>query len=184
MVIVAMGASIVSSVIVSCMINGHLIVRDLIHAPIAGGIIAGSASFFLTNQVYALVVGFVGGAIQTLIQNYFEKKTANNSSILSTISWSLFGVQGLIGGIFATGYRNILQTQTGGVIFNASSIDFNAGYELAIALISAAIGFGFGLMAGVFVYLVNGHRRENYFEDREYWINDDGISTSYIDEGL
>ncbi len=184
LIVVAMGASIIGSVIVSFYFNGYLIIRDLIHAPIAGGIIAGSASFFLTNQVYALVVGFVGGAIQSFIQNVIEKKAANNGSIISTISWSLFGIQGVIGGIFATGYRNILETRTDGFSFSSNSIDFNSGKELGIAMISAMIGLGFGVLAGIFVYLVNGHKRENYFEDREYWINDDGISEGYIDEGL
>jgi uncharacterized integral membrane protein len=70
-IIIAMGAAVVGSVIVSCLINGHLIIRDLIHSPIAGGIIAGSASFFITSPVYALVVGFMGGATQAFIQNYF-----------------------------------------------------------------------------------------------------------------
>jgi positive regulator of sigma E activity len=70
-IIIAMGAGVIGSVIVSCIINGHLIIRDLIHSPLAGGIIAGSASFFITNPVYALVVGFTGGATQAFIQNYF-----------------------------------------------------------------------------------------------------------------
>jgi len=72
-VIIAMGAAIIGSIIVSCLINGYLISRDIIHAPIAGGIIAGSASFYITNPVYALVVGFMGGVIQAAIQNLVEK---------------------------------------------------------------------------------------------------------------
>jgi hypothetical protein len=64
-----MGASIIASYFVSSIINGSVIVRDVIHAPIAGGIVVGSASFFITNPAYALVAGFTGGAMQSLIQN-------------------------------------------------------------------------------------------------------------------
>jgi len=70
-IVLAMGASIVGAVIVSTIFNGNLIIRDLIHAPIAGGIIAGSASFYISTPVYSLVAGFAGGAIQSLLQNIF-----------------------------------------------------------------------------------------------------------------
>lgn len=70
-IILAMGAAVVGSVIFSVLINGTVVARDLIHAPIAGGIIAGSASFFITAPVYTFVVGFTGGAIQAVLQNVF-----------------------------------------------------------------------------------------------------------------
>ena len=70
-IILAMGAAIVGALIASAIFNGHLIVRDLIHAPIAGGIIVGSASFFITAPVYSLVAGFAGGFVQSCLQNLF-----------------------------------------------------------------------------------------------------------------
>jgi hypothetical protein len=70
-IVMAMGAAIVGAVIFSVLINGSVVARDLIHAPIAGGIIGGSASFFITAPVYIFVVGFTGGAVQTVLQNVF-----------------------------------------------------------------------------------------------------------------
>lgn len=175
-VIVAMGAAIIGSIIVSCFINGTIIPRDLINAPIAGGIISGSASFFITNPVYALVVGFCGGAIQAVIQNIAEKPQSRNNSILSTISWSLFGIQGLLGGVFATGYRDIINHNSNGITFSAASINYNPGYELLIAVISAGMGLGFGCIAGLLVYAFNGQTSNGHFDDKEYWVNSDGIS--------
>jgi hypothetical protein len=70
-IITGMGASLVGSFIVSSLFNGNVILRDIIHAPIAGGIVVGSASFFINNPVYALVAGFTGGAVQSFIQNLF-----------------------------------------------------------------------------------------------------------------
>jgi len=68
-VIIGMAASLLGAYCISSLLNGNVIVRDLIHAPIAGGIVVGSASFYITNPVYAMVAGFTAGIIQTLIQN-------------------------------------------------------------------------------------------------------------------
>jgi hypothetical protein len=64
-----MAASLIGSSMVSMLINEQIIIRDLVHAPIAGGIVVGSASFFIANPVYALVAGFAAGVLQALIQN-------------------------------------------------------------------------------------------------------------------
>jgi len=106
-IVLSMGAAIVSSIIFTSIINGHIIIRDLIHAPIAGAIVGGSASFFTTNVTEPLLAGFVGGMIQTLIQNILEKRTALHGFVISTISWSLFGIQGLVGGVVASIYCQI-----------------------------------------------------------------------------
>jgi hypothetical protein len=45
-----------------------------------------------------------------------------------------------------------------------------------IAVISAGIGLGFGLLSGGLIYLVSGHKSEDHFTDRTYWINDDGLT--------
>jgi hypothetical protein len=125
--IIGMAAAIVGSACVSGIINGCLIARDLIHAPIAGGIVVGSASYFLTAPVYALVAGFAGGASQTLIQNLIEKPYNRTKSVVSTISWSLFGMQGLLGGAFAAGYHNIYINNNNGITF-ISNINHHPGY--------------------------------------------------------
>lgn len=67
--VLAMAAAIMGAVITSCLINGYLIARDIIHAPIAGAIISGSSTFFITNNFESLIAGFLGGMIQTILQN-------------------------------------------------------------------------------------------------------------------
>jgi hypothetical protein len=64
-----MAASVVGSLIVSIPINEQIIIRDILHAPIAGGIVVGSASSFITNPAYALLAGITAGIVQALIQN-------------------------------------------------------------------------------------------------------------------
>ena len=117
-VIFAMGFSIIASLIVSVLINGHLIARDLINAPLAGAIIVGASSFFITNNVFSIVIGFVGGALQAALQNAFEKNP-QNKPITSTFSWSLFGIQGLVGAVFATGFRESLEHEHWGITHSA-----------------------------------------------------------------
>ena len=68
-VLLGMAASLMAAYIASSALNGNVIARDLLHAPIAGGIVVGSAASFIANPVYALVTGFTAGTVQTLIQN-------------------------------------------------------------------------------------------------------------------
>lgn len=175
-VVVGMGASLIGAFCSSSFFNGNVIARDIIHAPIAGGIVVGAASMFITNPTYALVAGFTAGVVQTSIHNIIQKRYLKQKSVVSTISWSLFGVQGLIGGVFATGYKNILNSNTDGFIFSVLSLNNNPGYQLLIGVISAGIGLGFGILAGLIIYLLSGHTSDDHFADRTYWINDDGIS--------
>lgn len=123
-----MGAALIGAYSISSIINGNPIGRDMIHAPIAGGIVVGAASFFITNPVYAIVAGFTAGVVQCIIQNAIESRYAKTKSVVSTISWSLFGIQGIIGAVFATGYRNILNYNTNGFIYAPATINYNPGY--------------------------------------------------------
>jgi hypothetical protein len=74
---------------------------------VAGAIACGASSLYITNPVYAFVAGSVGGITQTLIQNFIERRASNQKKIVSTVSWSLFGIQGIIGAAFAAGWQAI-----------------------------------------------------------------------------
>lgn len=88
----------------------------------------------------------------------------------------MFAIQGFLGGVFATGYREIINHNSNGIAFSSSSIDYNPGYELLITIISVGTGLGFGCIAGFLVYLVSGQTSNGHFDDKEYWTNSDGIS--------
>ena len=97
-------------------------------------------------------------------------------SVVSTVSWTLFGIQGIIGGVFATGYKKIIDSNSNNFMYSDSSKNFNPGYQLLIAIISAGIGLGFGIIAGVVIYFTSAHRCEDHFTDKVYWQSDNGIS--------
>lgn len=174
--ILSMGCAIIAASGTSLLINGALVPRDLITSPVAGAIIAGSATFYFAQNAYCFVLGIIGGVVQVIIQNLIEKANSRNGSVLSTFSWSLFGIQGLLGGVAATIFKKVNDTDSDGITFSAASTDFNAGYELLIAIISAGMGIGFGLIAGIPISLVNAQTADGHFEDGEYWLNSDSIS--------
>ena len=99
---------------ISCLGNG-LIVRDLTHGMLAGAIATGASAHFITAPVYALVAGSAGGILQVLIQNCFESIAARKGWMVSTISWTLFGFQGIVGGAFATGWKALRAGNTNNI---------------------------------------------------------------------
>lgn len=90
-IIIGMGSGLIGAMFVSLLINGTLILRDALHGPIAGAIVVGASSLYITIPTYAFVAGASGGIIQALIQNLVEKPAARKRMIVSTVSWTLFG---------------------------------------------------------------------------------------------
>ena len=123
-----MGAGALGGIIGSFLINGYLILRDALHGPIAGAIAVGASSLYITNPVFAFVAGAVAGLSQSIIQNAVEKQAVNKNRIVSTVSWSLFGVQGLIGAGFASGWRVIVASNSNGMTVEPTTLDFSSQY--------------------------------------------------------
>jgi hypothetical protein len=42
-------------------------IRDFVYGTISGGIAATSASFYITNPVFAMIIGSFAGILQTII---------------------------------------------------------------------------------------------------------------------
>lgn len=106
----------------SFLINGYLIARDGLHGPIAGAIVVGASSLYITNPVYAFVAGAAGGLTQSIIQNIIEKQAIKRNLIISTVSWSLFGIQGLIGAGFASGWYAVMKSNSNGKTFEQKTL--------------------------------------------------------------
>lgn len=91
-------------------------------------------------------------------------------------------MQGLIGGALGSGYKAIIDGYPNGFSYSTNSTNFYPGYQMLIAVISAGIGLGFGIIAGLIIYPFSGHRSKDHFSDRTYWISDNGISYPRKDE--
>ena len=75
-VIFALCASTLAAFMISPLFNDGVLIRDVIYAPIAGGVACSTASFWILNPVYALLTGLVAGSVQVVIMNLAEKKVA------------------------------------------------------------------------------------------------------------
>ncbi len=171
-IIAAMGAGGIGAIMSSLLINGNIIARDAIHGPIAGAIACGASSLYITNPVYAFLAGCAGGISQALIQNFIEKPAISKKLVLSTVSWSLFGMQGILGACFAAGWKAInFTTVSKSMPVEPATLQFTSQFEFYGGLISAGIGMAFGLLIGGIILLINGQRSRDYFEDYLYWFN-------------
>ena len=97
----SLAAATVTSFALSPLFNDGVQIRDIVFGPVAGGVVACTAAYYVVNPVYGMVMGTVAGAVQVVIMNLVEKKVAMTKSIFNTFSFTLFGVQGMIGACFA-----------------------------------------------------------------------------------
>ena len=70
LILFGMAASTLGSLSMSLILNHRINVRDIIQGPTAGAIATASASYFITNPVYGLVIGCIAGIFQVLWQNF------------------------------------------------------------------------------------------------------------------
>lgn len=174
-ILLSIAGSTVMAVGLSSMINHTIAVRDIVQAPTAGAVAVASAAYYITNPVYAIVIGSVAGLIQTGLQTMIEKPSSRkNHNVVNTFSFIVFGVQGIFASVFASGFRHALETQTDGLTVTVSEIP-EPIFGFVIGVISAGIGILFGLLIGVFLIIFARHERDEHFHDFTYWMNDDGI---------
>jgi hypothetical protein len=74
----------------------------------------------------------------------------------------LFGVQGIIGAVFGSIFRKVIEIRKDGfdtIIYSVVAILKPPGYDLAMAALAAAFGIGFGLVIGLLVCVSTHHER-------------------------
>lgn len=104
------------SISTSYILNEKLTIRDFTLGPVAGGISVASASFYITNSTYAILIGTIAGIIQPLI-NFVELKYCIEKPIINTVSFGLFGINGLMGSVWATIWGAVVLTRTDGMTY-------------------------------------------------------------------
>ena len=68
-----------------------------------------------------------------------------------------------------------METRTDKLVFNFTINSNPAGYDLAMACLSAALGLAFGILIGIFVLITARHEKFDHFDDYTYWVPDDGL---------
>jgi len=160
-------SSVMMGISFSFFINSKLVIRDLINSGVAGAISGLASVMYIDKPVYSMVVGSTSGIVQTLVQNLIEKRISRRTKVFSTYSWQLFGVQGLIGTIFGSIFKTVVEKE-----FNqpyARDLLKTFKPPIVLGLISVAIGIGGGILLGLLFYKLPKMDRSNYFHDRSHW---------------
>jgi len=176
-----LASATIASFSMSALINGKLQIRDIVYGPVAGGIAVASSSIYIVSPVWSMFVGTTAGLLQVILMNTLEKNFAKGKNIFSTVSFTLFGVMGLLGVAFSAMNNAIMRGNFEGFEFIFSVEDSNTFtdlpiFQLWIGLLAVAFGIGFGIVAGLFILILASHTRDDHFTDTTYWVDDDGIS--------
>jgi ammonia channel protein AmtB len=177
-VIFALCAATITAFLVSPLFNDGILIRDVIYGPIAGGVACSTASYWILNPAYAIVIGVCAGLLQVIVMNVIEKRFAREKYIYHSYSFTLFGAQGLLGAIFAAIWNAAVRGQQYGFTFTfnlSTRFSTHPVFSWIVSLISLSMGAIFGLLVGLLCYLVATHLKEDHFDDFTYWINDDGL---------
>jgi hypothetical protein len=174
----SISAAVVAAIGFSLLLNGKLEFRDIITAPIAGGVIVGCSSTYIYNPLESLLLGSGAGILQVLF-NIAEKKMGNKP-LWSNGVFFLFAVQGFLGGIFSAVIRAINQSQPS---YSSSYASLPTKYiydqrgQISATFVSLGMGIVTGLILFVFIYCLNKETQDDLYHDKTYWlIDEDGIS--------
>lgn len=99
----SVSASIISSIAFSIFFNNKMLIRNIILAIVGGGIASSSASYYILNPVYSLIIGFTSGLIQAIICLIEKKKS--RSKVISTFSFATFVFHGFAGCVWDSIFR-------------------------------------------------------------------------------
>lgn len=151
-------------------------IKDVLNGLLAGGIVNGAASFYITTPFLAVLIAVPAAILQYFFDNVMEKRLCRRFGLLSTHSFTVFCLQGLVGAIFAAGYNTKISASNPsyGFAFAASSLQ-GPGYEIVIYLISAGFGIACGILSGIPCYFINRYRTDDLFHDRVEFKTDDSI---------
>lgn len=170
-----MGSAIITSVAISILLNdGRLRVRDVQNGLIAGAIVGGSASYFITNPVYALICGVAGAIFQPIFENMLEINLYKRLGLYCTYPPAVFGLQSLLSAIFTAIYAaRVNSGSTNSIVYTEKQI--SAGKIFASYFISAGIGFVTGLVIGLICKLIRPSGLVLNINDKDLWVIRDNL---------
>lgn len=78
---------------------------------------------------------------------------------MTTYSFSLFGLQGFVGAIFAAGYNNRVANNNNSNNFSYVNALTSPGSEFSIYFISAGMGLASGIIIGLFAFCFSNYKK-------------------------
>lgn len=86
----------------------------------------------------------------------------------TTISFSLFGIQGFLAGCAGAIGKQIVDNASPNMDY--TSLSYQGVKLFEYGLVSSAMGFGFGILIGLICYFTHINTRKGYFNDEFNWI--------------
>lgn len=163
--IFSLTGSTIATLIVTSMHGRGILMEDIQHASIVGGVAIGASAGILYLPPVALVIGFFAGIVSTNAFHYLSKKLEKWLKLFDFHGvHNSHGLPGIMGGIasailigiYSTGYdTNIapLYSKDNTLLSPNTNFTSKAGLQLAAVGISFAISIISGFVAGKFIGL-------------------------------
>lgn len=146
-----MGAAVTTGIVLTLTVNGYIKIRDVQNCLVAGFVAGGTASYFITNPGFAIFTGGISAIIQIIFEYCVERSIYNSFGLYCTYPTSMFSVQSIVCFFFTSMFSDWTNVLRDG--FNYSTI-LDTSNILASCFISVGIGFGTGLVSGLFCILM------------------------------
>ena len=138
----------------SMLVHGYLRARDVQNALIAGMVMGGSASYFLPNPGYSILLGALGAIFHKTFEMIVEKPFYRRLGVSCTYPPFMFALQSIlccaISSIFSDSNSNSQRDNlTYSTLIEVKNI-------FAMCFVSVGIGFGTGLVIGLIIFVLRG----------------------------
>jgi ammonium transporter Rh len=188
--------SCLSTFAVSALFGHGFVMDDILNATLAGGVAIGASSGVLYQPSAAIAIGFVAGVISTLGFHYLTPKLETLIGLYDTCGINnLHGIPGVFGGLVSAvviaGYNSSFTQEnasqygpsglfpkilgTGHTFGKGSAAGpegaflHQAWLQVLGTLFSVAFAIICGVVAGQIISCFYKEKKENFFEDREYF---------------
>mmetsp|Transcript_48924 Transcript_48924/g.36010 ORF Transcript_48924/g.36010 Transcript_48924/m.36010 type:complete len:362 (+) Transcript_48924:484-1569(+) len=174
--VLSITSSTLSSLFISVLIYGKLDAEILLNSTLAGGVAVGAGADIIVKPYYAMICGWVTGAVSALGYTHIGKFLTSKFSIHDTCGvHNLHGMPGIIGGVIAAIATNQQAVRTfgdrydyhyGDVVLDRSPAE-QSGMQIAAVGVSLGIALLTGAFTGFVCSLGIFQPPEVLFDDRE-----------------
>ena len=159
-----LACSTLAVIAVSAMYGKGLLVQDLQHGTIVGGVAVAASCGIVYIPAVSSTIGFIGGVISAKCIHYLDRKLEKSAKIVDPHSVhsthglpALFGiiVSGIIVMVYASGYDFAVAANyaPGTIFFEGQDFMKRGGMQIISAFSALGIALVFGFMAGKFIGL-------------------------------
>ena len=172
--------SAVGAFIVTAMHGKGILIEDLQHATLVGGVAIAASCGVVYIPAISLTIGFLGGIISTNLIHYLNRKVEKSFKLVDPhCVHSTHGIPGFVGvvvsGIIIMIYSSGVDTDYTNNFSDTSLFKMESnmlavgGLQILAGLSALLIGVGLGFVAGKFIGLFYEEKEEMFFEDCTYF---------------